>query len=217
MSEQTKAVFAYLSDAIAKVNEATAQIQHALDVLVVMNGGGAQPQKRLIFCSPVTGKIELLNAFGADWFDATGYATYYTASGAPAYHTGCDLNRPNFMDANAPIYAAADGDVVFGGEVKGWQGEVVVIRHKLESGELVWTRYAHIALTHAALNSTVKRGDYIGNIADYNRNGPTGDHLHFDVAHVDLGEKPGDWPGMDIERLKRDYIDPDKWLRERQA
>lgn len=215
MNEQMRAAFDYLVQAIESINAATAQVQHACDVLVGMDDGGAKPEARLLFCSPVTGKLESESTWGGDWFDATGYATYYTASGAPAYHTGCDLNRPNFADSGAPVYAAADGEVVFSGEVKGWQGQVIVIRHRLESGELVWTRYAHV--DRAAPPGHVQRGDMIGVIADYNKDGAKGDHLHFDVSRLDLGDKPGDWPGMDIERLKRNYIDPDKWLRERQV
>lgn len=215
MNEPAVEALKYLSEAIALINTATAQVQHACDVLAGMAGTGAKPPERLLFCSPVTGKIELLTPWGGDWFDATGYATYYTASGAPAYHTGCDLNRPNFADSGASVYAAADGEVVFSGEVKGWQGQVVIIRHRLESGELVWTRYAHV--DRAAQPSHVQRGDMIAVIADYNKDGAKGDHLHFDIAWLDLGDVPGDWPGLDVERLKRNYIDPDKWLRERQV
>lgn len=212
MNEQVQAALKYL-------DEATAALQHAASVLTGMDDGGAKPQERLLFCSPVTGKIELLTPWGGDWFDATGYATYYTPASGPAYHTGCDLNRPNFADSGAAVYASADGQIVYSGEVKGWQGQVIIIRHRLESGELIWTRYAHIT-TDTTMDdvrniATVKRGVEIGRIADYNQDGPKGDHLHFDVAWLDLGDKPGDWPGMDLERLKRNYIDPDKWLRER--
>ena len=59
------------------------------------------------------------------------------------------------------------------------------------------------------------RGTQIGVIADYNQNGPKGDHLHYDVARrIDLGKKPADWPGIDQARVLRDYINPLEWHTE---
>lgn len=181
-------------------------------------GDGAQPEQRVLFCSPVTGKIESpLTVWGGDWFVATNWAEYYTATGKAAYHTGVDLNRPAYADAGAAVYAAADGVVVFSGAVPGWQGKVVVIKHKLEDGSNIWTRYAHIIASEKLLGAPAKRGDPFGNIADYTPlNDPRGDHLHYDVARIDLGAKPGDWPGTDLERCKRDYLDPQTWHKERQ-
>jgi murein DD-endopeptidase MepM/ murein hydrolase activator NlpD len=123
------------------------------------------------------------------------------------------MNRPAYADAGAPVYAAADGEIVFAGEVPGWQGQVIVIRHTLEDGSRIWTRYAHIR--DVAQSSMVKRGDRIGTIDDYNKDGAPNDHLHFDVARIDLGAKPGDWPGLDKTRLFDTYINPATWLRER--
>ena len=172
---------------------------------------------RLLFGSPVTGQISTTpNPFGLDWFDATGYCMYYTASGAPSYHTGCDLNRPNYQDSGVPVYAAADGIVKLCGQVQGWQGDVVIVEHRLEDGSHVWTRYAHIKQL-AAYNDIVRRGQQIGTIADYNKDGPKSDHLHFDVALIDLSVKPIDWPGLDKMRLTNSYANPEAWLKARAA
>lgn len=172
------------------------------------------PASRVLFASPVTGIISNTpNPYGLDWFDATGYATFYKSNGVDCYHTGADLNRPAYQDSGKQVYAAADGRVVFQGTVQGWQAQVVVIRHVLEDGSIIWTRYAHIK-TDQALD-VVKRGDRLGLIADYTPVGPQGDHLHFDVAKIDLGERPGDWPGIDKARLLASYIDPAMWLKER--
>lgn len=171
--------------------------------------------QRVLFSSPVTGYVG--DVWGADWFDATGFGTYYTASGSPAYHTGCDLNRPGYADAGAHVCASADGYIVFAGIVPGWQQSVVVIKHTLEDESFIWTRYAHIKniTPIGQTQPKIKRGDQIGTIADYTPTGPQGDHLHYDVARVDLGIRPGDWPGADKARLMRDYIDPVKWHTER--
>lgn len=167
--------------------------------LMLQQGNGAPP---LVFSSPVTGTTEI---WGGDWFSAVGYAVSY--SNGTAYHTGCDLNRPNYADAGKPVYAAADGQIVFSGVVLGWQGQVVVIDH---GG--VWTRYAHIK--DAPGLGPVKRGQQIGIIADYDRNGPKGDHLHYDVARIDLGARPDDWPGNNKARVISDYHDPVKWHKD---
>ena len=170
--------------------------------------------ERLLFCSPVTAKIEAsANIWGGDWFDATGYGTRYDATGKWAIHTGHDLNRPNYADAGATVYAAADGEIVFNGVVQGWQGCVIVIKHTLEDGSNIWTRYAHVGISLA--RGSIKRGGVLATIADYGSNGPKQDHLHFDGARIDLGAHPGDWPGDDLPRVKRDYIDMAQWLRER--
>jgi murein DD-endopeptidase MepM/ murein hydrolase activator NlpD len=185
-AETIAAVQAYLNRGFALMNEATAQFQHAAAVWSGMGGDGAKPEK-LIKCSPVTGVASTTaNVWGLDWYDATGYATYYTPNNVPCYHTGCDLNRPNFADSGSVVYACADGEIVFSGTVPGWQGQVV----------------------------PVKRGDKIGVIADYTPVGSkAGDHLHFDVCRRDLGASPGDWPGLGLVQLKRDYLNPAEWMK----
>jgi murein DD-endopeptidase MepM/ murein hydrolase activator NlpD len=171
------------------------------------------PPARLLFAPPTTGvKSSTPNVWGLDWFDATGYTVPYGDLGH--YHTGADLNRPNFADAGSQIHAAANGRVVFSGTVPAWQGQVVVVKHLLEDGAFVWTRYAHIRDV-VPIGQVVKRGDRLGVIADYTPAGVKGDHLHFDIARINLGEKPGDWPGKDKARVISDYIEPVQWLKDR--
>lgn len=172
---------------------------------LILEGGHDGP---ILFGSPVTGLIEPGdNIWGGAWFAATSYAEKYSGG----YHTGYDLNLPGFADAGKPVFAMADGEIVFSGQVAGWQGLVVVIEHPLVDGKPVWTRYAHIKNTLGLGN--VKRGQQIGVIADYTPlNKPEGDHLHVDAARIDLGAKPGDWPGNDLARVIRDYIDLKKLL-----
>jgi murein DD-endopeptidase MepM/ murein hydrolase activator NlpD len=214
MNEITAAALEYIKRGIDLQNASTAEFQHAADVLVGMGGEGARPE-RVLFCSPVTGQIETgQNVWGGSWFDATGFCTYYTATGKPAYHTGCDLNMPNLADSGRPVYAAAPGEVVFAATVTGWQGDVVCIKHTLEDGSFIWTRYAHITRS-VQRGQTVARGAVLGTIADYNKDGPKGDHLHYDVAKIDLSLRPGDWPGLDKVGLVRDYADPAAWHRDR--
>jgi len=189
------------------------QFENEIKPLVLAQAGGGIPE-RVLFCSPVTGKIETgANVFGLDWWDASPYGKQY--GDKKHYHTGADLNRPGYKDSGANVYAAADGVIVFVGKVPEWQGDVVVIEHALEDGSKVWTRYAHIHRSLSVVKDTpIKRGDVIGVIADYTPAGPQGDHLHYDVARIDLGDKPCDWPGLSLERVRADYIDPVTWHKE---
>lgn len=172
----------------------------------------------LRFDAPVGTKRERagVRVWPGAWFEATGYAEQYqSSSGKQAYHTGADLNLPGHADVNAPVYACSDGVVVFSGTVAGWQGQVVCIMHVLETGQVVWSRYAHIK--EAVELGAVRRGQQIGRIADYAPAGSIGDHLHFDISYADLGIKPGDWPGMDVARLRAMYVDPQAFIAARCA
>ncbi len=175
---------------------------------VVLTDLPIAPQPRLVMSWPCG---DITRRTLAPWFDATGYATLY--NGGKAYHTGHDINFAAYGDSGAPVFAVADGEIVFAGVVKGWQGEVVVIRHKLEDGRPFWTRYAHIK--DVTPIGPVKRGDLLGYIADYLPAGKINDHLHIDGSWKDLGKVPGDWPGLDLERLKVDYFDLMKMIGER--
>ena len=169
---------------------------------------------RLLFGSPVTGLIEIgANVWGGRWYVTVNFCDFYTATGKPAYHPGCDLNLPNYADSGKPVYACADGVVIIAAMVRGWSGQMVIIMHTLEDGTHIWSRCAHVNAT--AQLGPVKRGDVIGTIGDYPPTGPQNDHLDFSLCRDDLGAKPGDWPGLNITRIRNRYISPEKWLRER--
>lgn len=144
-----------------------------------------------------------------DWFDAVPFQSLYMSSSARAYHTGADLNRPNYKDSNEPVFAIAAGEVVFSGLIQGWQLRVVVIKHsQMSSPPPIWSRYAHLSNVVVKKGQQVQQGELLGNIGDYQPQGPASDHLHFDIAVIDLGQKPGDWPGVNLERLLSSYVAP---------
>ena len=145
------------------------------------------------------------------WFDATGFATRYTDSGgSAAYHTGADLNlnTPQWnTDAGLPVYAIASGVVTFAASKNIWNN-IVIIRHDplKPGGAFVYSRSAHLARIGVQVGQRVQRGDQIGTIGK-----PSGgtEHLHFDISPTEaLFNNAGDWPGLDLARLRRDYVDP---------
>lgn len=152
------------------------------------------------------------------WFDATGYAVrYYRGTPQEAYHTGVDLNlnRPYWdADAHAPVYAAASGIVTFAGRLAGW-GPTVVIRHDplLSNGQVMYGRYAHVQKIRVQVGDRVQRGQQIANVG--NAEGAFPYHLHFDLSPTDILDKaPWDWPRLDINLLRKNYVDPRAFIEE---
>jgi len=84
----------------------------------------------------------------------------------------------DFGGANLPVFAAADGQVVVASNVGGDNGNVIVIRHRLNNGQNIYTFYAHLGAIEVSQNAQVRRGQRIG------RNGAPGarwTHLHFSI------------------------------------
>jgi len=182
-----------------------------------------QPTERLLFNWPVGTEAERRALWPGRWVDATGYATRYELkTGLWQYHTGLDLNlnSPTFdSDAHAPVYACADGVVVFAGKGSGTWGNLVIIEHVLEDDTKVWSRCAHLESYTvkgpvAGISQIVKRGMEIAHIG--NAGGLVPYHLHFDIAAgVDLSKLPNDWPGVDLGRVTRTYTNPKTFIQGR--
>jgi hypothetical protein len=145
------------------------------------------------------------------WYDATGFATYYTTVGG-AYHTGADLNLPADLDRNTPVYAPADGLVTFSGRSTGTWGRLIVIRHDpLPNGTVAWSRLAHITNSIVREGDRVLRGQQIANVG--NADGQLAWHLHFDIAKTNILElNPGHWPGSNLTEVLRNYVDPRRFI-----
>lgn len=87
-----------------------------------------------------------------------------------ATHTGLDIDGKK----GDPIRAAADGEVLYAGWLRGY-GQVVIIDH----GANLTTVYAHMSGIDTTENAKVKTGDKIGRVGQTGV--ATGDHLHFEV------------------------------------
>lgn len=177
-----------------------------------------KPSERAGFDSPVGTLEERLGTevWPGAWFDATGFASFYTTIGA-AYHTGADLNLNSpYFDADklAPVYAPADGVVTYSAAAGGTWGYVIVIRHDpLVDGKVVWTRYGHVSSALVKEGDRVVRGQQICNIG--NAGGQVAYHLHFDVATTDILEtQPTHWPGLNLNDVYRHYTDPRKFIQD---
>ncbi|UFJ41488.1 M23 family metallopeptidase [Brevibacillus humidisoli] len=90
--------------------------------------------------------------------------------GARRFHDGFDIaNR-----YRSPIYATADGTVVFSGRKAG-HGNMVQIKHS----STIQTSYSHLAKSLVNVGDTVKKGQVIGEMGSTGRS--TGVHVHYMV------------------------------------
>ena len=149
------------------------------------------------------------------WLDATPFGKlYFIGTPSEAYHTGADLNfgRP-YEDKGMACYACASGIVTFAARLGKW-GNLVIIRHDplyQPSGQIIYSRYAHVQNMRVTVGERVARGQRICEISDaFGRYVP---HLHFDLSATTMLEtSPGNWPKLDYDQLVRHYIDPRAWI-----
>lgn len=217
MTEQVEAIMIEgLTDSqmIANLAGRVATLEQRVD-LIKGKTTGNWPIARVRFDAPVGTDEERAASklWPGAWFDATGYATLRPNGD---YHTGVDLNLPNFKDTGEIVRACADGVVMFSGQLSAW-GYVVVVEHTLDDQTKRWSRYAHLNghQPMAVPGAVVKRGEYLAVIGDYGKVGPQEDHVHYDIAKKNLSTAPGDWPGNDKARVLRDYEDPLAFTRDR--
>ncbi|WP_045212064.1 M23 family metallopeptidase [Desulfonatronovibrio magnus] len=91
-------------------------------------------------------------------------------TGRRELHRGLDISAP----IGTPIYAPADGKVIFSGS-DGAYGVTLIIDH----GRGISTRYAHLQEYLAEKSQHVSRGELIAYVGNTGRS--TGPHLHYEV------------------------------------
>jgi murein DD-endopeptidase MepM/ murein hydrolase activator NlpD len=101
-----------------------------------------------------------------------------TREGRP--HEGIDLPAP----VGTPVFAAADGRVVYAGNgIRGY-GNMIVVRH---AGDLL-TVYAHNSVLMVSQGQPVRAGDRIALVGQSGR--ASGPHLHFEVRSGQIPRNP---------------------------
>jgi murein DD-endopeptidase MepM/ murein hydrolase activator NlpD len=96
-----------------------------------------------------------------------------------SFHEGVDIAAP----AGTPVVAAADGQVIFSDELRGY-GRVVIIRHNAH----YVTVYAHNRVNWVKEGQFVRRGQRIAEVGQTGRT--TGPSLHFEVRKNNLAQDP---------------------------
>ena len=100
-------------------------------------------------------------------------------TGRRAFHRGLDISARR----GTPVYAPADGVVVFAGR-NGGLGKTIRISH----GFGFTTLYGHLHEMNVKLGDQVHRGDHIGAIGNTGRS--TGSHLHYEVHEEGKAKDP---------------------------
>jgi murein DD-endopeptidase MepM/ murein hydrolase activator NlpD len=95
-----------------------------------------------------------------------------TFGGRNGAHNGIDLVAPK----GTPVFAAADGQVIYSGRIKGY-GRVIKLAH----GGGIETLYAHLKSRKTKEGRFVMQGERIGTVGNSGRS--SGPHLHYEV-HV---------------------------------
>ena len=91
-----------------------------------------------------------------------------------AMHNGTDIGAPN----GTPIYAAADGEVIYAAWMNGYGNTIMIDHGKNANGQYVITLYAHCSSLVAAKGAKVVGGQTV--VAKVGSTGrSTGNHLHF--------------------------------------
>jgi murein DD-endopeptidase MepM/ murein hydrolase activator NlpD len=109
--------------------------------------------------------VQIGSPFGARW-------------GKP--HEGIDLPAP----VGTPVFAAADGRVVYAGNAIRGYGNLIVLKH---AGDLL-TAYAHNSVLLVSQGQTVRAGDRIALVGQSGH--ATGPHLHFEVRSGQIPRDP---------------------------
>jgi murein DD-endopeptidase MepM/ murein hydrolase activator NlpD len=126
---------------------------------------GPGPARLTLRWPLTTIRVVVGSPFGARW-------------GKP--HEGIDLPAP----IGTPVFAAADGRVVYSGSgIRGY-GNLVVLKH---AGDLL-TVYAHNSVLLVSEGQPVRAGDRIALVGQSGQ--ATGPHLHFEVRSGQIPRDP---------------------------
>ncbi|PJF35833.1 MAG: hypothetical protein CUN49_08550 [Candidatus Thermofonsia Clade 1 bacterium] len=145
------------------------------------------------------------------WLSTNPYKSRYALLGKPTIHTGDDLILQRGSTLGQPVHAVASGVVTHAGRLAGSWGDVIVIQHDplISNGQVVYSRYGHVGELLVRAGDRVVRGQRIAVISDAYGLFRSAPHLHFDISPTRILENsPGDWPGLDMTRIERDYADP---------
>jgi murein DD-endopeptidase MepM/ murein hydrolase activator NlpD len=97
-------------------------------------------------------------------------------------HTGLDIAA----DVGEPVYAIADGEVIYAGSGLRGYGNVVILRHDRKTSSL----YAHNSELKVKQGDEIKQGTVIALLGSTGHS--TGPHVHFEIREGDAAVSPRD-------------------------
>ncbi|MDD4762080.1 MAG: M23 family metallopeptidase, partial [Candidatus Pacebacteria bacterium] len=165
------------------------------------------------------------------WYSFTNFNTqkdyqeeWYSENPPYSYHPGEDWNGNGGgnSDLGQPVFSVSSGKVIFVGT--GF-GNTIVVVHKLSSGELVASLYAHLDSISVNQNQEVTRSSQIGTVGN---SGTTVAHLHFEIrresmlikdssGNISLRYPANHWPGTDTAFISSNYYPPSDFILSHQS
>ncbi len=100
-------------------------------------------------------------------------------------HSGDDINGigGKNSDLNDPVFAVANGLVVYVGEPSPGWGTCIILAHRTPDGKIIHSMYAHLLNSHVAYMQQIPRGKIIGTVG--NANNAYLAHLHLEIRESD--------------------------------
>lgn len=124
-------------------------------------------------------------------------------------HLGEDWNKTTGgnTDCGEPVYATADGQIVFAQDAGAGWGNVIIIEHFAEDGTKVQSLYGHLE-TIIKTEGAVRKREQIGTIGS--ANGRYMCHLHFEIRWTECPF----WnqAGNGYADEKHGWIDPSEFI-----
>lgn len=142
--------------------------------------------------------------------DAKGY--YNAQPFGESYHLGDDWNGlgGGNTDLGDPVYAIANGRVVFAEYAgPGW-GNVIRVWHRLDSVQIVESLYAHLDTIEVAKGDSLAKGNRIGTIG-------TADGTYLAHLHLEIRTQTGLPIGGGYSTEITGFTDPTAFIRERRG
>lgn len=143
-----------------------------------------------------------------------GALTYNARPFRSMRHLGDDLNGIAGWnsDLGDPVYASADGRVVYAGTPSDGWGNLVMLAHRLpvssstSESEVIISVYAHLQTVEAEVGAFKRRGEPIGRVG-------TADGRYLAHLHFEIRQSHALYPGLGYADGPLDRLQPEAFLR----
>jgi murein DD-endopeptidase MepM/ murein hydrolase activator NlpD len=100
-------------------------------------------------------------------------------------HSGDDINGIGGQNTDLadPVFAVANGLVVYVGNPSSGWGNCVILAHRSPDGKIIHSMYAHLLSSHVSYMEQIPRGYVIGSVG--NADGAYLAHLHLEIRESD--------------------------------
>ena len=165
-----------------------------------------------VLAQPVATDFSLPVRPESNYYDANHFLSVYQGK----YHMGEDWNgnEGKSTDYGDPVYPMAVGKVVKALDQKGSIGKVVVVKHLLPDGQVVYSYYFHLSKILVSVNQIVFPDKPLGQIGDANGYYKGSAHLHFELRRVNQTLSSSYAPILLIATARK-YLDPSLFIDDR--